>query len=368
MIKRMRRCRLAYFAGAALMALTAQAGAQTNAAANSVTLYGVIDACLVSHKGASGTSPQVNGGGCSFGSRFGLRGTEDLGGGLKAYFQLESGFFADTGALNQNGRLFGRKALVGLGGAFGAVEAGRDYAPAFYLLTAIDPMQLGIGSVIATQWSGSPGTASGRTDNNISYQSPTAGGFAVRAMYAPGEQVAPAAKHGGDTHGYSLMYRSERMITGATYARVKNPVDSGDDSAVTLAVKYDFGAFSLAASAQSGRWEGSRTAAAPSSATSIFSRRFKSYMLGGTLKLGTDFLSATYKRYDDRTAANFDANIWSVVYTHPLSKRTQLYAGASRLKNLRGSAYGASDGNGAYTGVANGGASRIVDLGITHFF
>lgn len=351
-------------AGAAAFA----AGAHAQTAASSVNLYGVLDACVVSYKAATGAPWQVNGGGCYYGSRFGFRGTEDLGGGLRAYFVLEGGFTADNGAMAQGGRVFGRKSLVGLAGGFGSLDAGRDYAPAFYLLQPVDPMQLGIGSALATIWSGSPGTASGRTDNSINYVTPEFGGITARIQLAPGEQAAPLASRGGDTKGFNVLYKSDKLLAGVSYANVRNAAGNAADTATTVGARYDFGGFSLAALAQSGAWEGTRTAAAPASATSIFSRRFNSYMVGGTVKFGGDFVSATWKRYDDRTAANFDATILSAVYVHPLSKRTQLYAGLSRLKNARASSYGASDGNGGYTGVAPGGSSRIIDFGITHFF
>jgi general bacterial porin, GBP family len=352
----------------AAAALTAGAALAQGSPGSSASLYGVVDACLVSHQSAKGAKLQLNGGGCFYGSRFGFRGTEDLGGGLRAYFQLEGGFAADNGSPGQGGRLFGRKSLVGLSGDFGSVEAGRDYAPAFYLVSPVDPMQLGIGSATATVWSGSPGAASGRTDNALNYISPTIGGFSARVHLAPGEQAAPLASRGGDTKGLGVMYRNERLVAGVAYANVRNAAATQADRATTVGAKYDFGTFSLAGIAQVGAWEGTRTAAAASNASSLFSRDYRSYVLGGTVKLGADSLSATYKRYDDRTAANFDATILSAVYIHPLSKRTQLYAGVSRLKNARGSSYGAADGNGAYAGTAPGGSSRIVDFGITHFF
>lgn len=352
----------------ALAALCAAMGAQAQTSSSSVNLYGVLDACLVSYGSATGARVQLNGGGCYYGSRFGLRGNEDLGGGLRAHFVLESGFTADNGAMAQGGRIFGRRSLIGLDGRFGTIDAGREYAPAFYLLQPVDPMQLGIGSALATIWSGSPGTAAGRTDNSINYLTPDFNGFSARIQLAPGEQAAPLASRGGDTKGMNVMYRSDKLIAGISYASVRNAAASGTDSATTVGARYTFGRFSLAALAQSGAWEGTRTAAAPASATSIYSRRFHSYMVGGSMKLGADTLSATYKRYDDRTVSNFDATVLSAVYVHPLSKRTQLYAGISRLKNARASSYGASDGNGGYNGVAPGGSSRIIDLGITHFF
>jgi GBP family porin len=358
--------KLAPVAAAALAA--GAANAQTAATSSSVALYGVVDACLVSHRSATGAKARVNGGGCFYGSRFGFRGNEDLGGGLRAYFGLEGGFAADTGVSGQGGRLFGRRSTVGLGGGFGAIELGRELPPGHFLVSAVDPQQLGIGSASATVWTGAPSTASGRVDNGVIYLTPDFGGLTARLLVAPGEQAGPAASRGGDTKGVNVTYRSKGLLAGVAYAAVRNAAATAEDTATTLGAKYDFGTFSLAALAQFGAWEGTRTAAAPSSATALFSRDYRSYVVGGTLKLGIGSLSGTYKRYDDRTQSNFDATAWSATYIHPLSKRTQIYTGVSRLKNLRASSYGVADGNGSYAGTAPGGSSRVIDLGITHFF
>lgn len=348
--------------------ITMGAAAQDRGAtASSVTLFGVVDACVVSHKSATGARLQANGGGCFYGSRFGFRGTEDLGGGLRAYFHLEGGFSADTGLLAQGGRIFGRKSIVGLSGPWGALDAGREYAPTFFVLSAIDPMRLGIGSASATVWSGAPGTAVGRTNNAVNYTSPSLGGLTARVQFAPGEQAPPAASRGGDTAGVNLLYRDQRMVFGVAHASVRNAAANASDRATTVGAQFDFGPVSLSAIVQSGAWEGTRSTTA-SSATAMFSRDYRSYVLGGSLKAGSGSVSMTYKRYDDRTAFNFDATVWSAVYVHPLSKRTQLYTGVTQLKNLRGSSYGAADGNGAYAGAAPGGRSQAASLGITHFF
>ncbi|MDO9405094.1 MAG: porin [Polaromonas sp.] len=352
----------------ALALLTAGLAHAQEKSGSSVSLYGVVDACLVSYKGATGSDLRVNGGGCFYGSRFGLRGSEDLGSGLKATFALESGFAIDTGTMGQGGRLFGRRSTVGLSGGFGTLELGRELPPNHFLISSIDPMQLGVGSASATLWTGSPSTSSGRSDNSVIYATPAFGGFVGRVQLSPGEQTAPLSPRGGHTTGFTVTYRDKQLLTGGGYATVRNPAGNGTDRAATAGAKYDFGGFSLAALAQFGAWEGSRTVATPSSATALYSRDYRSYVVGGTIKFGTNSLSGTYKRYDDRTASNFDANVVSAVFIHPLSKRTQIYTGLSRLKNVRGSSYGAADGNGAYAGSRAGGSSRIVDLGITHFF
>ncbi|MEC3768803.1 porin [Cupriavidus sp. SS-3] len=129
------------------------AGAGSAFAQTSVTLYGVVDANVeyVNHVGAvpqatNGFNPgpansayRMGSGGLS-GSRWGIRGTEDLGGGLKSVFVLESGFAADTGLGQQSGRMFGRQAFVGLQSAsLGQLTFGRQYTSMFDALANFAP-------------------------------------------------------------------------------------------------------------------------------------------------------------------------------------------------------------------------------------
>src|SRR5689334_4420243 len=86
----------------------------------------------------SGSVAKVSNGGLSP-SRWGLRGSEDLGSGLKAAFVLESGFSPDTGVSLQGGRLFGRQAFVSLASAgAGEIRLGRQYAPMHYSMVSSD--------------------------------------------------------------------------------------------------------------------------------------------------------------------------------------------------------------------------------------
>ena len=341
---------------------------QAQSSASNVTIYGIIDACAARSTLGSSTLNALNGG-CLYGSRLGFRGTEDLGQGHRAYFQLESGLALDTGALAQGGRMFGRKAQVGLAGPWGAVELGRDYAPAFYIVQPVDPMGLGIGTASSTIWTGAPSTGAARVDNAINYLSPQWSGVSLRLQFAPGEQAAPAASRSRDVVGINLMYRQGPTLLGISHVRNSNATDSADDKATTLVAKQQFGNFSLAAMAQFGAWEGSRTAAAPSSASSLFSRDYRSYLLGGSVRTGTSgVVNASVKKYDDRTRGNFDATQISVAYVHSLSKRTDLYAGYSRLKNQGLSSYAVSDASIAYSGVTAGASTSLLALGIKHVF
>ena len=121
--------------------------------------------------------------GVNAGSRFGLRGSEDLGNGLKVSFKLENGFDADSGALNQGGRLFGRESSVTLSGAFGQVSFGRmggvasaagTYDYVYAIADAFDGFDNDIGGLVS----------SSRYDNMITYQTPEFAGMKVLAQYS----------------------------------------------------------------------------------------------------------------------------------------------------------------------------------------
>ncbi|HSW03819.1 porin [Aquabacterium sp.] len=140
-----------------------------SASAQQYTLYGLVDAAVerIDHVGANAGSltrmPSTTG---SFPSRWGLRGSEDLGDGLKAVFTLEAGFGPDTGVSGQGGRMFGRQAFVGLSGGWGTVSAGRHYTMLFWSLLEADvigPMVFAIGSLDSYV----PNT---RVDNALSYR------------------------------------------------------------------------------------------------------------------------------------------------------------------------------------------------------
>jgi general bacterial porin, GBP family len=97
-------------------------------AQSSVTLYGLIDSGLTYTNNQHGQKNFQATSGDTNGSRWGLRGAEDLGGGLKAIFTLENGFSIQSGSLGQGGRMFGRQAFVGLSSeSYGALTAGRQY-------------------------------------------------------------------------------------------------------------------------------------------------------------------------------------------------------------------------------------------------
>lgn len=176
-------------AAAALSALAACAQAQT------VTAYGLLD-LAVEHVGQVGTSgagltrvPSLTG---TFPSRIGFRGTEDLGGGLRAVFTLEQGFAPDAGNFTQGGRAWGRQAFVGLSGTWGALTLGRQYTMLYWSLLDADvlgPGLYGTGSLDAY-------IPNSRADNAVAYRG-SFDGLTVGATYSLGRDVVNAGSAAG---------------------------------------------------------------------------------------------------------------------------------------------------------------------------
>lgn len=144
-MKKIFKLKTSLIAVSAVMGVCAIAG--TAHAQSSVTIYGVVDAGLVfvnnqkTPTGGNGSVTSFNTGGVTP-SIFGFKGSEDLGGGLKANFNLEGHFFAGTGQGNQWGGLFGRQSNVGLSNSYGTITLGKQYSPAVLAFAATDPRGL----------------------------------------------------------------------------------------------------------------------------------------------------------------------------------------------------------------------------------
>ena len=164
--------------------------AATSHAQSSVTLYGIVDTGVAYYNHAAGGGsfvgvPSITG---EVPSRFGLRGSEDLGGGLKALFSLESGFAPGTGTLGYGGRLMGRTANVGLSTSYGTVLLGRQFNMTYYALAYGDI----IGPSLHSFANFDPYVANARSDNSVSYTGKF-GGLTVGATYSFGRDAAGPA-------------------------------------------------------------------------------------------------------------------------------------------------------------------------------
>jgi predicted porin len=215
--KRLMACSRGWFAGLSMMVIASGAMAQS-----SVTLYGLIDQSLLlvtNVRGGRTIGLSDNG---IQGNRWGLAGSENLGGGLRAVFRLESGFNASTGVLGQGGRLFGAQAYVGLAGHYGSVLAGRQ------INTDVSLIAVPFSS--ASQWSGILGSHPGDVDNfydtfrvpnAIKYIAPTLHGFDFQALYAPGG--TPGNFTRGQVASAAATYTYGAIALGGSYNNARNP-------------------------------------------------------------------------------------------------------------------------------------------------
>ncbi|NML14328.1 porin [Azohydromonas caseinilytica] len=165
-------------------------------AQSNVTLYGRVDMAVehTNHANANGDSITRATSGAMNTSRWGLQGSEDLGNGLKAVFQLEGGLLADTGAM-EDGTLFGRQATVGLQGSFGRIVAGRSFTTVYDFMLPFDPMGYSANYSWATNTDASSPAQYGlrsRNSNLLKYQG-SFGPVTLGASYGFGETTGSTA-------------------------------------------------------------------------------------------------------------------------------------------------------------------------------
>ncbi|MFY4260777.1 porin [Achromobacter xylosoxidans] len=363
-------------AAAILASITGVAQAET-----SVTLYGIIDTGIGYNKVSdttdsvtdpiTGTSKDVNFGGSRIGmingvqagSRWGLKGSEDLGDGLRAMFTVESGFDSGDGTSQQN-RLFNRQATIGLANdAWGSVEFGRQTTVGGTFLAEIDPFytsftQANIGTTFSA-------ANTMRWDNMIMYRSPWTDGFQFALGYSfnvdstdknqSGFRTADNAR--GITAG--LRYVNGPLNVSMTYDQLNSSnqataidgmghtIDVGQGITprqYALAVSYDLEVVKLAAAyaRTTNGWFVAQELPVGSVGkndtfgTYNYAEDFKanSYMLGATLPLGgASNLFGSWQHLASSDSDDPKMNVWSVGYTYDLSKRTSVYAYGSYGKN-----------------------------------
>lgn len=359
------------FAAALGCALASAAHAQS-----SVQVYGIIDTSVehLTNVNAAGDNlsrmPNLTGG--MFPSRIGFRGTEDLGGGLKAIFALESGFAPDTGTLGQGNRLFGRQAWVGLSGDWGSVTVGRTYSMLFNSLFDVDIMgaaEFAIGSLDAY-------LPNARHDNSIAYRG-TFHGVTLGATYSLGRDTSSAGGPGATgcagenasdsraCRNWSALLRYDARQWGAevaydTYnggpgaAAAFGPVRSDQsDSRLHVAAYGKFARVNVGGGIIRRNNEGN--AVAPRSNLSYVGASYKATPLLS--------LDAQFARLDFRNSPNAtDMLVLRAVYL--LSPRTSVYAAVGRADNSGTAVFSLAAGG----PVAAGGAQNGVLTGIKHSF
>ena len=338
---------------AALSAIAGVAQAQS-----SVTLYGLVDVYVgQTSREVTSTIPAsrvaklkqnvVNGSGQN-NSRWGLRGTEDLGGGMKALFVLEGGFQPDTGAFatisNQGGGLFGRQAWAGLSGGFGTVGLGRQYPAYDDLRGATNMIYDSNFATTSTVWGTGLQDYQNRSSNSIKYVSPDFAGFSGAVTYGFGENKTAttdaenvAAIHVKYANGPLLVgfaHQREKQVAGGNLfggslpaANIGVPAGPAGFSATRkynlVGASYDFGVAKLTAQYNQAKGQTSATTSA----------KDKEFNVGVSVPFGAAAIAAGYSRAKSDAAGNNNKGTGvSLLGTYALSKRTNLYTGLFATK------------------------------------
>lgn len=315
-------------ARAALLSMAALTGLAAGAHAESeVTLYGLIDlGYMYDHVDGKGTSQSIDSGNVS-GSRWGIKGVEDLGNGLKAIFQLESGFNADNGTSGQSGRLFGRWAYVGLQSpTLGEIRLGRQWV--------LGREWGGVATPFSIAWSRSGmGTtfgyndgdfgSSGIADNMVMWRSSKLHGFEAAVGYS--FQVNGDQEFGTGNNNRvvtaGIRYRRGPLRVALTYDHLyvdrrkvsgqANP--AGDTTNWQLGASYDFEVVRIHAGA-------GRISDANKGPAKNVDKDY-AWTAGVRVPIGPGALLASWQQ-----TTNSKIKVYAVGYEYDLSKRTDLYA------------------------------------------
>ncbi|MFJ3044847.1 porin [Herbaspirillum chlorophenolicum] len=353
--------------------------AQTN-----VTIYGIVDTSIhyLSNANANGSSNIRVDNGAIANSRLGFKGTEDLGGGLKAMFQLENGFSSDTGAMSQANTLFNRQSWVGLQGSFGKVRLGKQNTPLFDLLADhFDPLT--VGNYASNSWLPAAGTLI-RTPNMVRYDGDF-GPVSAAVSYAFGEQAG--SMRPGSQFSSALRYASGAFAIGGGFQQtVDTTTARNKDTVWNLSASYDFGsakvfggwfnikdATGMTAAYMAADSDVSSSSAwtkANAGGTVGVQRKDNGFFLGTSYK-ATSALTLTGAFYYDKSknvsygGTNYgDGKRYALVgwADYALSKRTQLYTTIDYNKAKDAAVY-------ELTNSASGKNSlTTVGVGIRHIF
>ena len=393
-------------------------------AQSTVTIYGVLDGGYNRVTGLKNGTANTIASGIMEGSRFGLRGSEDIGGGYKAIFTLENRFELDTGSVtnrpnsgiqlpdriattvnanlpvgfagtpvalgtitainnaigtnafgvNLAGNLFDRQAFAGLVTPFGAFTLGRQYTPG-YLATAAFDASLTQSSLAAGQVASLPAAFDIRLSNTLQYGIQT-GGIRATLMYGAGE--VPSNNSAGRFLGGMVIYKAEGFSVGFGHNEKKNEFGQKSLTNNVLGATVDVGPGTVYGQYVTIKDE-NPSGLSPFFVTAgpvfqnaynvAFRQDAKLMHIGYRLTTGPHTIVTAFNRLDDKRAVNADTDSYGVAYTYALSKRTNLNAVLTRFNN-KGSGQVAPGGNGFIGGVtsAAGVNSTSLALGIRHLF
>ena len=397
--------------------------AMASFAQNSVTIYGIVDLGVTQVSGLRGGSISQLNSGIMDGSRLGVRANEDLGGGYRALFTLESRLEADTGMIsnrppsgsqvadrlvqasllglpaqlqpvlnavsgnigsgigvNLAGAFWDRQIFLGLVTPVGAILAGRQYTPAYEITATFDLMQTQ-SALSAGQVASIPSSIDIRLSNSVAYRI-VKGPISAALMVAAGEGSAST----GRSYGANAMYKTPAFSAGVGYNTRENErgvksltnivvgasarVGPGTVSGMLVTVEDNAPTGLSGIAALVTPQVGAATAALVQGAYINALRQDGKLMnVGYRMTTGANTFYVAYTKWDDSRPNNADTTSYGVAYTYALSKRTDINAVAARFVNSR-LAQAAPGGAGYLGGVtaSAGTDSTSLALGVRHRF
>jgi predicted porin len=293
-------------------------------AQSSVTLYGLVDVWAGRTKsgapGAETSTTVLNSGGLAS-SRWGVQGSEDLGGGLKAIFKLEQGFDASNGTANTGpggaSSAFNRQAWVGLEGGFGNVQFGNVWS-AFDDIFYIGNSIFDAGAFSPAYQVLSVGGYNDKPRNAIRYTTPNFGGFSATVSHGLDESAATST----DQTDFNLLYSAGPLTAAFAYQLQSDAAGVGTDGKYTyFAGAYDFGVAVL-----KGGFGNTRNVTAAGAKTTDW-QIGADFPLSSALTLSTGYAASKTKSTDTKS------NSYSIGALYALSKRTSTYAAFTKAKD-----------------------------------
>jgi len=349
-----------------LIALAVLAASGASFAQSSVTIYGIADVYLgntrvTGHDGVSTTTTSLGSGGVST-DRWGFKGSEDLGGGLKANFLLEQGFNIDTGAAKGTGnnaaglpvagaQAFARQSYVGFSGGFGEVKLGKMWtafddvngATDAVFDSALSPMYAVFTS---TNYNANPG-------NSFYYTSPSFKGFSGTFSYGLGENKT-AAQSAGSNAAFNVQYTGGPVYVALGYQSEKDNGNVKSRDFTRVNASYDLGVVKLLGNL-------GRTKANDKSTNEW--QLGVDYPVGSALTLSASYASSkggVLTTFAPTAAGTADVKRtgFGIGASYSLSKRTSLYGGYMAAKE---------DANANFVGTADA-ETKLFAVGIRHTF
>jgi predicted porin len=298
-------------------------------AQSSVTLYGIVDSSIQYIKADHSVSPTLMAASGNLqASRWGLRGSEDLGGGYRANFQLEMGFNTYTGVAGGS-TLWNRGASVGLSSPYGSIDFGYMYLPIYWAFLGSDVSTYGLSNPAAimslehTVTLGKSGTG-GFYQNAVRYRTPNFRCLTAELGYSFGAQNVSGQTADGRNLGMNVQYANGPLWLGygvnhyQYYANTTTLTSSAQTTQVVSA-SYNFGPVTVG---------GNYLYTKRSDATNFFA---SAGMLNAKVPIGPGDLNFGAARRIENGGAR--ANAYDVGYVYYLSKRTQLYGYAAYIQN-----------------------------------